>query len=75
MIFSAFAVRIANGSRMPRAAGFAPTRTHRNFFITDAERCGTLLKRAANVRAVITNGVGLRVSDARLGQGTKIGTN
>lgn len=73
MIFSAFAVRIANGNRILRAVGFAPMRTRRNFFTTVAERCGTLLKHAENVRAVITNGVGLRVSDAPPGRGTKIG--
>ena len=72
-VFRRFAVRIADGSPMRQAVGFVLIATRRNFFIIRAARCGIHLKRAANVRAVITNGVGLRVCDAAVGRVTNIG--
>ena len=53
-----FAVRSANGSLMLRAAGIVRIAIILNFSTARAIRLGILLKHAADVLAVIINGVG-----------------
>lgn len=72
-ILAAYVVRIANGSRRLRAAGFAAIAVFPNIFMPLAEHFGTHLTHAENVRAAIINGVGHRACHAANGLCTKIG--
>ena len=72
-ISAVFAALCANGSRIRRAAGFAPTAIFPNTFTVDAARCGIRLKPAVSARAANIVGIGHLVCAAEVGRGTMIG--